>query len=271
MDDKQIPQKYIDIINDEVSISNKSCSITDRNKIPDTSQIPLDNPTYWLRIPDVICVFVDMIGSTKLSAGTHPNSTAKSYRLFTNTIVRIFDEIEAPYIDIKGDGVFALFDKDQVYRSFVAAVIAKTVVHEKVVPRIKELTTHVTGAHIGIDQKTLLVRRLGFRRVDGRTDRQNEVWAGKPVNMASKLASLTGENELLVSERYYGKISDEHVRKSCGCVGGQPGGEKEDLWKEIDIQEDSKFDFKKAYKLKSIWCPRHGAEFIGALLKLDGN
>lgn len=265
MDSNQIPQKYIDIIDDEVSISKATCSITDRNAIPDTSQIPLDNPNHWIKITDVICVFVDMIGSTKLSANTHPNSTAKSYRLFTNTTVRIFDEFESPYIDIKGDGVFALFNKNQPYRAVVAGITIKSIVHEVILPRIKEITGVSTGAHIGIDQKTLLVRKLGFRRIEGRTDRQNEVWAGKPVNMAAKLSSLTNENELLVSDRFFKNISDEMIRKSCGC----PSGTKLDLWSEVDLSKDSRFDFDKGYKLNSTWCTMHGSEYIKKILTLD--
>ena len=43
-----------------------------------------------------------------------------------------------------------------------------------------------------------LVRRLGLRGT-----KQNEVWAGKPVNMASKLSSLAGPNEVVASARVF--------------------------------------------------------------------
>ena len=48
--------------------------------------------------------------------------------------------------------------------------------------------------HIGMDIKTVLVKRIVLRKVEGKTLKQNEVWAGKPVNMASKLASYGNEN-----------------------------------------------------------------------------
>ena len=37
-----------------------------------------------------------MEGSTKLSATTHPNTTAKCYRYFTQTAVKIFHEMDSP-------------------------------------------------------------------------------------------------------------------------------------------------------------------------------
>ena len=58
--------------------------------------------------------FVDMKGSTQLSATNHEKSTAGAYQLFTGTAVRLFDAFDAPYINVRGDGVFALFDQDRV-------------------------------------------------------------------------------------------------------------------------------------------------------------
>ena len=67
-----------------------------------------------------------MLGSTQFSASTHENATAGAYQLFTGTAVAIFDSFEASYIDVKGDGVFALFNGDQPYRALAAAVTFKT-------------------------------------------------------------------------------------------------------------------------------------------------
>ena len=51
-------------------------------------RIPLGgNGLNWIKIPDLICCFVDMEGSTKLSAELHERGTAKAYRYFTNTAI----------------------------------------------------------------------------------------------------------------------------------------------------------------------------------------
>lgn len=264
--ENQIPKKFRDVISDQIDLYKESTSITNRNNIPDTIEIPLKNQLHWLRIPDVICVYVDMIDSTKLSAEKQDKTTASTYHFFTGTAVRLFHEFDSPYIDVRGDGVFALFDYDKPYTALAAAVTFKTFAENEFIPSAKEKTGVILGCHIGIDQKTVLVRKIGLSRIGDRTDRQNEVWAGKPVNMASKLASLTKNGELLVSERYFSNIqNDYYVLNSCGC----PNGEKKPLWEKFDVSNYNYFDFESAYLLKSIWCKEHGKEYCEKILSLD--
>lgn len=265
----QMSSRYQAVINKQLEIYGQKRTVEIRNSIPDTTTIPLNNPSHWLKIPDIVSVFVDMKGSTQLSASLHERGTAGAYQLFTATAVQLFHEFEAPYIDVRGDGVFALFNQDQVYRALAAAVTFKTFVEVTFVPTFKDDTGLELGAHIGIDQKTVLVRRIGLKRHEGRTDRQNEVWAGKPVNMSSKLAGMADAGELLVSDRYYKRITDTHTRQTCGCQNGIYTGEKVDLWKEVSVADDDRFDFNSAYSLKSRWCETHGEQYCNAILALD--
>jgi class 3 adenylate cyclase len=265
INDSQMPESLKGIFAEQIEIYNKGRSITVRNQIPDTTLIPITDQTLWFKIPDVICVYVDMIGSTKLSAVKQDIGTAGAYQLFTNTAVMMFHEMDAPYIDVRGDGVFALFNSNQIYRAFVSAISFKTFAHLEFVARLQQLTTAQIGCHIGIDQKTVLVRKVGLKRKNGRSDRQNEVWAGKPVNMAAKLASIGSHNQLFISDRYYEKLYDEMARYSCGC----PNGYKKLLWQEVDVTDKKLFDFEKAYYLESNWCETHGKEYFEALLNLD--
>ncbi len=263
--DNQMPSQFRAVIDDQLTVYNSGRSIQVVNDIPDTSQIPIHDQTHWLRIPDVICVYVDMMGSTKLSAESHDRSTAGAYQLYTGTAVRLFHEFDAPYIDVRGDGVFALFNGNQAYTALAAAVTFKTFAKEVFVPKIRDGSRIDVGSHIGIDQKTVLVRKLGLRRSGGRTDRQNEVWAGKPVNMAAKLASISSDDELLASGRFFGRLKDDHALLTCGC----PDGIRTQLWTSKDLGQDSRFDFDIAYRLTSVWCKKHGAEFCDAILELD--
>lgn len=261
----QMPERLQEIIDEQLALYSRDRAIQNCNGIPDTAGIPIVNPLHWLKIPDVVCVFVDMKGSTQFSATSYDKSTAGAYQLFTGTAVRLFDEIGARYIDVRGDGVFGLFNRDEVYRALAAAVSFKTFAAEAFAPKIKEKTGLSVDAHIGIDQKTVLVRKIGLKRHGGRTDRQNEVWAGKPVNMASKLAAMGDTNELLVSDRYFKRIDHRRVRKSCGC----PNGEAVELWEAVDVSAEEKFDFDTAYRLRSQWCKIHGKEYYAAILDLD--
>lgn len=267
--ESQLPERFLYEIREQIQIYNQRRTFEERKSIPDTTEIPIQDPTRWFRIRNIICVYVDMLGSTQLSASTNEGTTAGAYQLFTGTAVAIFDSFEASYIDVKGDGVFALFNGDQPYRALASAVSFKTFSKEEFVPKVKEATGLTLGCHIGLDKKLVLVRKLGLKRHAERTDRQNEVWAGKPVNMAAKLAAKTVDGELLVSDRFYESIKDEHARYSCGCNSGQTGQTKTLLWSAVDLTDDSKFDFKTAYCLKSQWCSIHGSEFCEKLLLLD--
>ncbi len=261
----QLPERFRAIIDEQVSIYNKGRTIEEAASIPDTVDIPIEDPKKWLRIPDVICVFVDMQNSTKLSADSHDKTTAGAYQLFAGSAVKLFSGFEAPYIEVRGDGAFALFDKNQAYRAIAAAVTFKTFANEVCIPRIIEDTGVSIGCHIGIDQKVVLVRKLGLKRYRGRTDKQNEVWAGRPVNMAAKLASKSQNNQLLVSDRFFSNIQNDLVMWSCGC----PDNAKKYLWSPVVLTSNEMFDFDRAYLLVSNWCTTHGSDYCDRILGLD--
>jgi class 3 adenylate cyclase len=263
------PDSVQAIIDDETRILGEAVGVTRRNSIPPTNDIPLQNPSNWFEVPDVIACFVDMEGSTNLSATTHPKTTAKAYRYFTNTAVRIFDDFDADYIDVRGDGVFALFNGDRPHTALAATVSFKDFVKKEFTPRIKKLTDLNIGGHYGIDRKTVLVRRMGLKFYNGDIHRQNEVWAGRPINMAAKLASRSSNDAIWVSKRFHECLWGENALKTCGCVGGKYTAERTELWGEESVEDDQRFDFDTAYVLKSDWCERHGKAFCKSIVKYD--
>jgi len=275
-----MPKYVLEVIEKQVQLyRNGACEPTVQNTIPETPRIPidtpLDKPVHWLKIPKVTSVFVDMINSTKLSAAQHPKSTAKLYQLFTGTAVRIFDAFETPYIDVRGDGVLALFNENQCNRALAAAIAFKTFCKKEFIPRAQGQVPQLhIGAHIGIDRGDVLVRRIGIRIRNGDIQAQNEVWAGTTVNMSAKLASKSENGQLLVSDRFFTQIKSEYALKSCGCVvddyGNHRPGEKKDLWTPESVAHHGIFDFDQAYRLDSTWCKIHGSEFCTKLLALDG-
>ena len=261
----QLPSRFQGLIERQMALYGQGTTSEIRNSIPPADDIPFMNRRHWFKIPNVISVFVDMVGSTQLSAQMHARGTARAYQFFTGTAVHLFHEFDAPYIDVRGDGVFGLFNQDQIYRALAAAVTFKTFVEVEFVPRFETDTGIGLGAHIGIDQGTVLVRRIGLKRRDDRTDRQNEVWAGKPVNMSAKLASMAKAGELLASDRYFRRITHKRVRLSCGC----PDNKKEELWTPVNVTEKPQFDFDTAHCLMACWCKIHGEEYCNAIMALD--
>lgn len=265
MNSKQLPQDIIDIIEKQEQKFKKTVTTTAVDKIPEkSSDYPSEASDKWLKIEDVICVYVDMKNSTQFSASSHGATTGRIYTLFTGTAVRIFKKFGASYIDIRGDGVFGLFDKSKVHAALASAVTMKTFSQEGFVPRVQSKKANFdTGIHIGIDQRTLLASKIGLNKTKDKTDMFNEVWAGKAVNFASKIAGYSKDNEVFVSERYFKNIKCRKALMSCSC------GEELSLWNEVDTSLEPKVPVDKLYKLESNWCKVHGSEYLQEIIEAD--
>jgi class 3 adenylate cyclase len=255
------PSDFTKSISETVSeILSTEFTKEDINSIPDN--IPLEG-NKWLYCKDVTCVYADMVGSTQLQIHQNPIVSAKVYQIFVKSLVLTFNNYEAEYVDIKGDGAFAIFTgKTAPLIGLCAAVTFKTICSNVLRNKIPEFQIKT---HIGIDHKSVLVKRIGMRG-----DKQNEVWAGKPVNMAAKLSSLSAPDSVLVSDRVFNVYnSDEYrdyVAMSCGC--GSEDKKPKELWTQVDVSDKPFFDFTKAYRLGSEWCSTHGDEYCKQVLAL---
>ena len=252
-----------------------SVQITACNEVPEVGPT---NRGVWFQIPQVAAVFADLKSSTELSATESPRVAALAYTYFIRAMAVTFDRFSAKYVDIQGDGIFGLFSgKGSRFLSTACAITMRTLMKRDVSVRFKkdacvdwELT-----AGVGIDIGTLLVRRLGLRGTS-----QNEVWAGKPVNMAAKLSSVASRNELVVSDRvfsWYERFSRLRRRVllwTCGCENGvvrrgldMAIGSTTYLWQEEPAPQGLGLDFDNIHRLRSLWCKTHGPEFCQTLVE----
>ena len=154
--------------------SHLRVQITKLNDVPETGPT---NKGLWYRIDDVTAVFADLKRSTKLSTETTPKSAAYAYTYFIRAMALVLERFGAGYVDIQGDGIFGLFSgRGSVFAAAAAAITMRTVVEREVAGRFNRDTKVEwnLAAGFGIDQGTLLVRRLGLRGT-----KQNEVWAGR--------------------------------------------------------------------------------------------
>lgn len=76
-----------------------------------------------------MAVVADLKGSTKLGTGKWAASTASIYEASTGGIVRIFDEFDADFLAIQGDGAFALYWGERRYERALCAGIGRRVRH----------------------------------------------------------------------------------------------------------------------------------------------
>lgn len=250
-------------------------------QITRVNDVPEEGPTnkgVWKQIPDVSVVFVDMKSSTALNSFENVQDAALIYTYFVRAMAVIFERFSAKYVDIQGDGLFGLFSgKGSLFEATACAITMKTYIAKELSSRIdseKSVEWELT-AGIGIDKGRLLVRRLGLRGV-----KQNEVWAGTPVNIAAKLSSIAKPNELAVSARVFeafnnaNKLRRRAIIWSCGCDNGDSLGIGLDaeaatthcLWTKESAPKDLGLDFEYLHKLESKWCDVHGSEFCEAIM-----
>jgi len=216
----------------------------------------------WARIDGVSVAFVDLVNSTQIDFDSQPKMSARIYEAFTGTLVRVMDQFGAAYIDVKGDGVFAIFDgKHSPVKAFLAAETFRTICEWHIRPKIYSKTNGrvVIQCRAGISYGTTIVKRIGLRR-----EKNNEVWAYKTVNESSKVSRLASPGQLVVSAKVYEAITvSEKIKISCGCDGnGNPSllG-KTNLWEAVDLFSDS------GYLLKSLWCKIHGDEYLDSIIE----
>jgi hypothetical protein len=125
-----------------------------------------------------------------------------------------------------------------------------------------------TGLKVGMAAGILAVKKVGVRGTN------EPVWAGKPVNWATKCAAAAERNELIVTRRVFQKFErNDYVTHCCDCGTDPTTGERtpglgvpKELWTttRVEMLPEEDIDCKL---LKSCWCPNHGDEFCTAILE----
>ena len=258
-------------LNDQAKLG---VQVENQNEVPETGPA---NRGLWLRIPNVTAVFADLKGSTDLSSSVSPEVAAIAYNYFNRAMSVILEGFSAGYVEIQGDGIFGLFSgKGSMFYAAACAITMRSQVEEIVASRFKRDASVQWDLKVGVgvDRGTLIVRQLGLRGT-----KLNEVWAGKPVNVAAKLSSVAGPNQVAVSARMFAgyeaaaKMRQRALIWSCGCGDSNRGaglsaapGQTSNLWAKQAAPRDLGLDFRCIYTRKSGWCQQHGAEFCEAIL-----
>ena len=235
--------------------------IIDTDTFPDLDTLLLERRR-WVRIRDVVAVAVDLKNSTMLDFRHQARTSTRLYEAVIGNCVAIFRNFQADFVDIQGDGLFALYHGDRAQeRAMEAGITLKTFSQRSIVPRIGEEMDErfpKTGLKTGMSAGVLVVKKVGKR------NNNEPVWAGKPVNWATKCAQKADANELIVTESVYAKFeNNDYIRYSCGCKNGQYLKQFRDLWKQVivDTLPDSTV---RCMSLTSAWCENHSDEFCQA-------
>lgn len=229
--------------------------------------IPSAAADTWFKIDDVVVVVADLQGSTLLGTGKHAASTAAIYRAATGNVVKILHEFEADFIAIQGDGAFGVFWGDKRYeRAICSGITIKTFSERTLVPKLESRWQGdpETGFKVGVSAGRVLVKNIGTRN---NISEQEPIWAGKPVNYATKAAQQAKRHELIVTGSVWVAIEDnDYLTVTCSCNGGPAGT----LWADAEIERLSHDGPQAAGRmLTSTWCVNCGDDFCAHVLAGD--
>lgn len=221
----------------------------------------------WKRIDGVVALAGDLTNSTRLGFNRHTKTSARIYEAATGGAMRVVTraEFSPAFVDIQGDGFFALFHGDKALeRALCAAVSLKTFSNRHLVPLIeKRIGGEVpkTGFKAGMACGTLVVKNVGAPRKT-----HEPVWAGKAVNWAYKCAQAAEIDQLIVTAKVFDHFkANEYVRWDCGCSATSPGWPQCNLWSQAQVPSLQQHGFD-CWMLKQNWCSTHGAEFCNEIL-----
>ncbi|MFC5667374.1 hypothetical protein ACFP3U_30950 [Kitasatospora misakiensis] len=242
--------------------------VVDKGDNLDVSALPI-TARKWHKVTDAVAVVADLKGSTKLGTGKWAASTASIYEASTGGVVRIFDEFEANFLAIQGDGAFALFWGDLRYERALAAGITVKTFSVDLVERLEARWPNdpqlpSTGYKVGVASSRLLVKRVGTPR---NLNQQEPVWAGKAVNYAAKAAQSVDRHLMAVTGSVWDRVEkNDYLAYTCPCGEGP----SDTLWGDHAIDRLPDGDPEAQGRvLSSAWCATHGEEYCAAVLRGD--
>jgi class 3 adenylate cyclase len=242
-------------------------------KVIDIDKIPLEEDMSlevgrWYRIRNIVSLYIDMKGSTQLTNEEYIKMSAKMYEIFTGSLIKILkqEEFKTHFIDIKGDGGFALWKENfGSIKALLAAVTFKSFVKKYLKKFVKnQIADWEIASKAGIAKGTILVKRVGERNTKDKKYNW-AVWAGKPVNISAKLSNIAESDTILVTDDVFDdfcipKELYNYLILSCRC------NNKINLWEEKPELKE-KFSIN-IWELKSNWCDIHGEEYINKVIEI---
>lgn len=236
----------------------KQPSVVNKGDAFDVTNLPIDKPE-WHAIDDVVSVNFDLKSSTNLAKGRSPQSTASIYDAGVGGVVKILSEFDAQFVDIQGDGGFALFWGDLRYQRAVTSAITVRSFSVDFTNQLEKKWANATstGFKVGVASGSLMAKRVGLPR---HLDLQEPVWAGNPVNYAAKAAQQAVDVMMNVTGSVWDAISDnDYLTFSCDCSTPSL------LWNSVTLEKIPD-DEKYGFSLDRQWCRTHGEEYCRQVL-----
>jgi adenylate cyclase len=188
----------------------------------------------------LVIMYVDLVGSTRMSMTLPADKLVTISRAFSYEMSSVVESYDGYVLKYVGDAVIAFFPSDfNKYLTYDKAVrCAKsmiTVLKNEINPILRKDNCAELKIKIGIDEGENVVVQYGY-------DRSSQIdLLGYTMNVAGKITSLTGPNQISVGENIY-KLLHPNTQTEF-----QESSSLEDKWKYLDRDTDKIY---KVYTLK---------------------
>ena len=173
-------------------------------------------PALDKRETDVSVLFVDITGYTRLSAEMEPEQinrlVERYFGAFLDEILRCGGDVN----ETAGDGLMVIFQDNDPARHARSAVLAAIGIARRTRELNEELrdTSQPIVMHVGINSG---VASVGATRIEGMAGtRWTYTASGPTTNIAARLAALSHDGALVISEETRRRIGDEFQAEDMG-------------------------------------------------------
>jgi predicted ATPase/class 3 adenylate cyclase len=141
-------------------------------------------------------MFVDLVGSTALSARLDPEDMRGVLRAYQNAVAGEIARLEGHVAKFMGDGVLAYFGWPRAHEDEAERAIRAGLAISEAVARLTTLTGSPLAARVGIATGLVVVGDLV-----GETEVEEQAIVGETPNLAARLQALAHPGEVLIAER----------------------------------------------------------------------
>lgn len=190
------------------------------------------------RETNVVILYVDMEGSTRLSSKIDLDIYAKIIKIFLMQMSQIIDNFRGYVLKFVGDCVIGIFPAEGNFintcdNAIQAAMIMCSIVEDVINPVFVAKGLPEIGFHIGADIGVVRADRFGILDVASFDD-----LIGYSMNLTAKIQSKAGHNETLIGKNLYDLIHNTW-QKYC---------EKKDLGEEWKIKDPRREEIYEVYR-----------------------
>ncbi len=140
-------------------------------------------------------VFIDLVGSTALSARLDPEDMSKLLRAYQNAVAAGVARFEGHVAKLMGDGVLAYFGWPRAHEDEAERAVRASLTAVEAVGRLASPTGEPLAARVGVATGVVVVGDL-----IGEGAAQEEAVVGETPNLAARLETLARPNEVVIGE-----------------------------------------------------------------------